>query len=158
MINFGRDFLGPTQHIVPFQPGHLLNMDLREDELRYVDLIPNWYQYLIESAEPELTWTALRDNEPYLCFGLHPMWAGVSEVWMVTGRNISRNPIALVKGARHIFDTCQERLGIRRLQIAVRKHNETAYKFAKAVYFDVESVMTKYGPEGEDYFLMTRIR
>jgi hypothetical protein len=34
--------------------------------------------------------------------------------------------------------------------------NDTAFKFAKALRFEVESVMRKFGPEGADYYMMTR--
>ena len=45
---------------------------------------------------------------------------------------------------------------LKRLQITVSYHNNTAYKFAKSLYFKKEGVLKKYGPEGADYFMMAR--
>ena len=157
MLSFGNNFLSSSQQLIPFQPEHLLHMELKGDELRFVDLIPNYYQYIIDNATPELAWTGIRDGKPVLVFGLRPYWVGVAELWMVPGKGIERNPIALVI-ARQVLAQIEQKYNMKRLQIAVRKHNDTAYNFAKSLYFTVEGVMTKFGPDGDDYFMMTRIR
>jgi len=158
MLSFGNNFLSTGQQLVPFQPEHLSHLELKGDELHFADLIPNYYQYILDNAIPELAWTGIRDGKPVLIFGLRPYWVGVAEVWMVPGRGIERNPIALIKGARQILAQIEQKYNMKRLQIAVRKHNDTAYNFAKSLYFTVESVMTKFGPDGDDYLMMTRIR
>jgi len=155
---FGDSFLGPGQSLIPFRPEHLLRMGLKGDELLYLELIPEYHRYIIEMAVPDFSWTLIGRSGPVCVFGMRPMWPGVGEIWMLPGIGIEKNAIALVKGGRHIFAQIEQEYGIRRLQIAVRKSNYTAYKFARSVYFEQESVMVNFGPDGEDYFMMTRIR
>ena len=157
-MNFGRSFLGPTQNLIPFRPEHLLRMELKGDELRYLEIIPEYHRYIIDMAIPDLSWTLVGKGKPVCLFGVRPMWPGVAEVWMLPGIGIEENAIALVKGGRHIFAQIEQEYGVRRLQIAVRKSNYTAYKFARSVYFEQESLMRQFGPEGDDYYMMTRIR
>ena len=157
-IVFGNHFLGPGQSLVPFRPEHLLRMEMKGDALDYLEIIPEYPQYVIAMAVPDFSWTLLRNDKPVCVFGLRPMWPGVGEVWMLPGVGIEENAIALVKGGRHIFAQIEQEYGVRRLQIAVRKSNYTAYKFARSVYFEQESLMRQFGPEGDDYYMMTRIR
>lgn len=156
-IMFGDHFLGPGQSLIPFRPEHLLRMEMKGDALEYLEFIPDYQQYIIAMAVPDFSWTLVRDGKPICIFGLRPMWPGVGEVWMLPGIGIEENAIALVKGGRHIFAQIEYEYQIRRLQIAVRKSNYTAYKFARVLYFKVESLMSQFGPEGDDYYMMTRI-
>lgn len=75
---------------------------------------------------------------------------------MLPGAGIEDNSISVVRGARKLLDNVIQEYDIVRLQIAVRTSNDTAYKFAKALYFEDEAIMRKYGPEGADYHLMAR--
>jgi hypothetical protein len=158
MLIFGDYIARRSAQLIPFRPEHLLRMELKGDELIYLELIPEYHRYIIEMAVPDFSWTVVRDGSPVAVFGVRPMWPGVAEVWMLPGVGIEKNAIALVRGARHIFAQIEQEYGVRRLQIAVRKSNYTAYKFARSVYFEQESLMSQFGPEGEDYYMMTRIR
>jgi RimJ/RimL family protein N-acetyltransferase len=77
-------------------------------------------------------------------------------MWLVPSKDIGSHAISLVRGARAVTDTALQDYGVRRLQICVKVENDTAFKFAKALRFEVESVMRKFGPEGADYYMMTR--
>ena len=77
---------------------------------------------------------------------------------MIPTVNVNRSAIALIKGGRHILDHIQDEYDVRRLQITVRSSNKTAYKYAEKMYFKTEGLMERYGPEGDDYYLMARIR
>ena len=59
MLSFGNKFLSTSQQLIPFQPEHLLRLELKGDELHFADLIPNYHQYILDNAIPELAWTGI---------------------------------------------------------------------------------------------------
>jgi hypothetical protein len=75
---------------------------------------------------------------------------------MIPSKDIHKNAILLVRGAKATTDTAINNYEIKRLQIIVRVENDVALRFAKSLGFSVESVMTKFGPEGADYYMMVR--
>lgn len=103
-----------------------------------------------------MSWTVVGRGRPVCCFGLWQLWDGVAEAWMLPDEEIDKYAISVTRGARRVLDKAIQDIGIRRLQIAVRVQNDTAYKFAEALYFKTECVMKHYGPEGADYYLMAR--
>ena len=144
--------------IVPFSQNHLLSMELRPFEKEYVETIPDYYEYIGENAMPGFSWTAMSYRRPIAVFGVRPLWSTNFEAWLIPGEGIENNAISVLRGARHILDSIFTEFDLMRLQITVRCENEIAFKFAKRLRFDVESVMRKFGPEGADYYLMTRIK
>ncbi len=157
MIQIARIKTSAQQQIVPFQPNHLNLIDFRKHELDNIENIPDYLAYVINNSIDDLTWTGIAKGKVICIFGIRPMWTGVAEAWLLTGHGIEQNAISLVRGARILLSDSIEEFGLKRLQIAVRVSNETAFKFAQALHFKVESKMKKFGPEGEDYYLMTRI-
>jgi hypothetical protein len=156
MLQLATINLAPDKQIVPFQPNHLYSLELKDYELEYVSNIPNYDQYIIQNADPLLTWTAVVRGKIILIFGVRPFWPHVYEAWMLPGAGIEDNAIAVVRGARKILTNVMQEYDMMRLQIAVRVSNDTAYKFAKSLYFKEEAIMRQFGPEGADYYLMTR--
>lgn len=158
MIDFGTHWHGRDQMLIPFRAEHLQRADLKDDELRYMEKIPQWYEYVLDTAYEDLSWSLFRLGRAACMFGVRPLWPGVGEVWMIPTQHVDRSAIALVKGGRHIFNHIQNEYDVRRLQITVRSSNETAYKFAQKLYFKTEGLMEQFGPEGESYYMMARIK
>jgi hypothetical protein len=148
--------LANNQEIVPFQPGHLNELELRPDELAYLANIPKYFDNLVGHAQPGTSWTGIANDKVVCCFGLRLLWRGVAEAWLLPGVGIERNPIAVLKNGRRLMQEAMYDLGVERLQITVKVSNNTNVNFAKALYFEVESTMKRYGPEGDDYFMMVR--
>lgn len=150
------DYLGGTQQILPFEPEHLHRIDFKGDTFEYMAEIPDYFDYIVENAYHGLTWTGMRDGKPIIIFGCRPIFEKNFEAWMIPGVQVDSNAIALVKGGRALFSQVEEEYELNRLQIAVRCGNETAVNYARALYFKVESTLKAYGPEGQDYYMMTR--
>ena len=148
--------LANNQEIVPFEPGHLNELELRPTEVAYLANIPKYFDNLVGHAQPGTSWTGIANGKVVCCFGLRLLWRGVAEAWLLPGIGIERNPIAVLKNGRRLMQEAMYDLGVERLQIAVRAQNNTEINFAKALYFEVESTMKRYGPEGDDYFMMVR--
>ena len=144
--------------IIPYHPNHYYSIELKGYELDYIRTIPNYDQYINENATPGLTWTVIIRGKVVAIFGLRFQWDRVAELWMLPGVGIENDPISVTRGARKILDNVIQEYDIMRLQIAVRVQNVTAYKFAKALYFEQEALMRCYGPELADYYLMSRLQ
>jgi len=157
MLRLATVRMSPDKQIVPFQPNHLDRIELKGFELDYVRTIPNYKDYIIYNAEHDLTWTGISRGKVILIFGIRPLWPRVAEAWMMPGKGIEDNAVSVLRGARQVLDNVIEDYDMMRLHIAVRVQNETAYKFAKALYFEEEAVMKRYGPEMADYYLMARL-
>lgn len=146
------------QHIVPYRSEHLLDLDLQQYEQdNYSGHIEEYLEYVDVNTYDGLTWSGIGNGKVVCIFGFRPMWRAVGEVWLLPGNGIERHAISVLRGARKILDSVMDKFELRRLQIAVSCHNDTAYRFAKKLYFEEEALMKNYGPEGSDYKLMVRL-
>lgn len=155
-MKFMADFLGGTQQILPFEPEHLYRLEYKDDTLEYMGETDDFFEYICEHAYTNLTWTGFNNGKPIAVFGCRPITSKNFEAWMIPGVGIESSPISVVKGGRALFSQVEEEYELNRLQITVRCDNETAVNYAKALYFKIESTMKAYGPEGQDYYMMTR--
>jgi len=143
--------------LLPYRKSHLIAMELGPyEEQHYMRNFDDYISYVDNSLFEEFTYTLMARGKPICIFGLRPYWQGVGEVWLLPSKYIDQHPIAVVKECRGFLEEMIYEYGIVRLQIAVCVANVTAYKFAKALYFKEESLMAKFGPEGEDYHMMVR--
>jgi len=157
MITFPDVKLSKGQHIVPYRSEHLLSLDLREYETEnYKGHIEEYLEYVDINTVEGLTWTGIAKGKVIMIFGFRPMWRAVGEVWMLPGYGIEKNAISLLRASRQVLSNVIHDFDLKRLQIAVSTRNDTAYRFAKKLYFEEEAIMQHYGPEGADYRLMVR--
>jgi len=147
-----------THQLVPYRKSHLISMELGDYEKNhYESNFEDYISYVDAGLYEEFTYTIVARGKPICIFGLRPYWKGVGEVWLLPGKDIHKHPIAVVKECRGFLDEMMYEYDLKRLQIAVSVANDTAYKFAKALYFKYESLMERFGPEGEDYYMMVRL-
>lgn len=159
MITFPEMRLAKGQHLVPYRREHLFDIDLKDYEKEnYAGYIDEYLEYVDVNVVEGLTWSAIGYGKVRAIIGFRPMWRAVGEVWMLPGHGIERHAISVVRQGRAINDYVMEEFNLKRLQIAVSCQNDTAYRYAKSLYFKEESVMKHYGPEGADYRLMVRFR
>lgn len=149
--------MSSDEQIVALSYNHLARMHMGGDSQDYMKIIPDYVDYIWDNSEDGMSWAATSRGNVLLVFGLRMPWDGLAELWMIPGDNIKSHAISLVRGAKAVTDTALDNFNLRRLQISVKVGNDTAFKFAKALRFEVESVMRKFGPEGADYYLMTRL-
>lgn len=144
------------EHIVALTYDHLTRIQYNEDTKEYMKHIPNYVHYIWDNAVVGSSWTAICKGKVIAVFGIRYIWNGLAEMWMVPSKDIHKYAISLVRGARALTDTAIHDNEIKRLQIVVKVENDVALRFAKSLGFGVESVMTKFGPEGADYYMMVR--
>lgn len=87
--------------------------------------------------------------------GITTVWPGVGVAWLKVFPDAIKYPIRL---CRIVFDElcrAQEDFKLHRIHIEVRADDPRAVRFAHLLSFVVESTMSKYGPDGADYHMMT---
>lgn len=141
---------------VDFHYGHIALMDLKDTAQQLQSSMPNYLQYMRQHTEGTPAFTVLVGGKPVLSFGIYPIWDGLAEGWMIPSNLIDRNAVATVKGARNIFNHVGTAMQLRRLQFLVRSSNIRATKFAEVLYFNKETTLARYGPEGDDYHVYVR--
>jgi RimJ/RimL family protein N-acetyltransferase len=101
----------------------------------------------------------LFDNDLILGLGgIHPLWAGVGECWIMLSTYGRKKPLTVAKHSYLLFDDIMEGENLNRMQASVAVSDSKALSFAKWLGFEVEGLMRKYGPDGEDYYRLARIR
>jgi hypothetical protein len=144
--------------VVPFFYGHVSLMQLNEHDQAVSSSVPDWLRRLKAQSELGPCFTGLYYGKPMLSFGIIPIWPGLAEAWMIPDRDIGRVAVPLCRVARAFFNHCDTVMGLRRTQILVRSSNVRAVEWAKFLYFETEATLTAFGPDGEDYLMMRRLK
>ena len=146
----------PDEQIVPLQYNHLLSLKLGPHEEEYAKHIPGYLDYIYENSEHGWSWAAIGRGRVICVFGVKDVWPGHVEAWFLPGEGLEDHVRSTLVGARAILGDIIGQSGIRRMQIFVKCNHMVALKFAKALHFEVECKLRKFGPEGADYFSMAR--
>ena len=156
MVQLPQFRMSQDEHIVPLRYEHISRLPPTDDSIEYMKYIPGYLDYIWDNSADGWSWAAIGKGKVIAIFGLRMIWSGLAEMWMVPGKGLDRHAISLVRGARAVTDSALSDYGVRRLQITVKVENDTAFRFAKALHFEVESIMRRFGPEGSDYYMMVR--
>ena len=144
--------------LVPFFYGHVSMMNLNEHDETTKRCVPDWLRRLEGQSALGPAFTGIYYGKPMLSFGIIPIWTGLAEAWMVPDKDIGRVSVPLCRVARQFFNHCETTMGLRRIQIIVRSSNVRAVEWAKFLYFEPEATLTAFGPDGEDYLMMRRLK
>jgi len=146
----------PGGYYLPFNISHLdnfqgiINYDSKaislEDRKHYINF----------QSQSGPCITAFVYNIPVAVFGCVLLWRGVGEAWSLFAEEARRYPIAMTKGAKSFFDSCQISFNLHRLQITVKTSDKRAVGWAKTLGFESEGIMLKYSADQEDTFIMRR--
>lgn len=100
--------------------------------------------------------TALLHGTPAACFGSVYIWTGVEEMWCLLEERSRKYALYLTKIAIAFRDFRAISGNLHRLQITVRCDDIRAVRWGNAIGFETEGRMKRYGPDGSDFFLMSR--
>jgi hypothetical protein len=146
------------EHIVPLQREHLSLIELGPHEQEYERVIPNYRDYIYNISEPGWSFTAIGRGKIIACYGLRQIWPHLVECWFIPGEGLDKHARTTLVGARATLQDAFDNYGIARMQIFVKDQHMVALRFAKALHFDVECKLRKFGPEGADYYSMARFK
>lgn len=148
----------PGFRLIPFAPEHVGLMRLRSVEHDYRERFARETMAALE-ARPRQgpCFTALLHGSPIACFGLVLMWPGVAEAWLLTDEAIKDYALPFTRAARKFFACAEQSFRLHRTQITCDTRFEGAVEWAQAVGFRVEARLHRYGPDGTDHILLTRL-
>ena len=147
----------PKERIVTWHKSHFDIITLNKFDKKNIALYHarmNLFENLVSQG---LCFTGMDQKKIYAKFGLWQMWPGVYEAWLIPSADIREKTVRFHRGAKLFFDYAVNKLGIKRLQIMVCTQNVLAVRWAKVCYFKIEGTAKQWGPEGDDYYMMSRI-
>ena len=102
-------------------------------------------------------YTGIEDDKILACGGVHKMWEGVGEAWLIVGKEGYDKPRTVGKYTSYIFQHILEEHGLFRIQASVSAIDERANRYAQWLGFEKEGIMRKYAPDGSDYIRYARV-
>lgn len=142
---------------MPFSSNHAERMSIQSEEVTVLatkDEIPG----LLETqARMGPAVTAFLNMEPVAIFGFVSIWEGVAETWLMPDEKVRTIPVTLTRIGIKVMDIAMISMGLHRIQLTVRTTDKRAERWAYAIGFKQEAVMQKYGTDGVDYLLMSRV-
>lgn len=89
--------------------------------------------------------------------GIIKLYQGVGEAWAIAGRPLSRpHVLAFHRNIARIMDGLARDMKLRRLQAMVRESFAQSHLWVERLGFERESVLRRYGINGEDMTMYTR--
>ncbi|MGA1762773.1 MAG: hypothetical protein ACO397_06220 [Gammaproteobacteria bacterium] len=151
---------GVNKKIIPFHSKHLWLINMREHEKKYFKYIPNYESYLAKNTIHNASYTGLYFGSPVVSFGLLNIFPGVAEAWLIPSKELNLLKVALPfhKATKAFFANAFRLFNLRRIQCTVDISNKDALKWIETMLFTREGIMKKFGPEGTDYVMYSRIK
>jgi hypothetical protein len=142
---------------MPFAPTHIQRINVETEDVLVVANKDEVESLITAQASMGPAVTVFMNAEPVAVFGFVSIWPGVSEAWLVPDERLRSIPMTLTRIGKKVMDIAKISMGLHRIQLTVRTTDKRAERWAYAIGFSQEAVMRKYGPDGIDYFLMSRV-
>jgi len=104
---------------------------------------------------PALTFTL--NGQPIAIFGWYFICEGVAQVWGLLSDAIKIRKKEFHKIVMKIIESAFDHYLLRRMQMSVRSGFHEGLRWAGSLGFKYEGTMKKYGPSGDDYWLLARV-
>lgn len=112
---------------------------------------------LATNSRPSLT--VVHQGHYLAAFGLYPIHDSVAQAWMLVNPEF-RHKYAktILRLAKQELDRWQISEAFNRVQITIEFANAGFVRWSELLGFQMEGLMRKAGQDGQDHFLMARIR
>lgn len=140
--------------LTPFSPEHTVS--LRKEDLTVLSPVGSWGA-LVELYAKHPSWSLWCDDKYIASGGVVIPWKGIGDGWMLVGSEpLEKHGKALLKYVRLGIKIVHEHLGVQRVQAVVLASQDKWVRYAAGLGLKTECLMRKYGPDGEDYLMMSR--
>jgi len=136
--------------VIPFKTDHLFEVETNFD-------FPEAAKEAIASHENTDGFTICEDGRVIACGGVHIMWNGVGEGWLVMSTKAYEMPITVARCTVKLFKTIMENNDLWRIQASVHSGDNQSLRYAEWMGFENEGIMKKFGPDGSDYYRFARV-
>ena len=147
----------PKNKLVEWSPAHYLMCDLNKFDVNLARYHDDYLSILRQYANSGIAYTGISQGKVYAMFGVYEFWKGSAEGWLIPSKNLRQKTIPFHRTALRFFELAAERMRIKRLQFTIHSQNVQALKWAERCYFDFEGTMRRYGPDGSDYKIYSRL-
>jgi hypothetical protein len=113
-------------------------------------------QMMLMQAKHGDAFTAILHSRPVACFGAVHIWNGVEEIWLYMEERGREYKKTLTRAAMNYIDFRVISQNLHRVQITVRCADMRAVRWGTVLGFTIDGMMKSYGPDGSDYYLMSR--
>lgn len=133
---------------VPFEPWHLSQIEIPAAQAAWIK--PGY----AESLANNMAWTGFIDDRVVGCAGFAPQWEGRAIAWALFGREIPKRAwtAIIAKVRKELACTAYPRV-----EATVPFGFGAGCRLANALGFQVEGLLSKFGPDGSDHFLYARV-
>lgn len=139
--------------LIPFSPGHLSLMELREREKSMLNLLATPEALSILKALTIVEYGQDDFIRVIGVVGMRIMWPGVADVFLIPCLRLNkRNTIGFVKQVKCAMKIAQDEYRIRRFQ-TVAVDDDLHNRWLTFIGFEEEGLMKEYSVTGEDYKL-----
>jgi hypothetical protein len=113
--------------------------------------------HLAEHSQASLS--LIKDDKYLAAFGLYALHPTAAQAWMLVNPDY-RHTYAktILRHAQEELERWQISEGFNRVQITIEFVNAGFVRWSKLLGFEMEGLMRCYGQDGQDHFLMARIR
>lgn len=103
--------------------------------------------------------TLIKDDKYLVAFGLYAIHPTAAQAWMMVNPYYRHSYAkTILRHAREELDRWQISEGFNRVQITIEFANASFVRWSELLGFQMEGLMRKAGQDGQDHFLMAKIR
>lgn len=133
--------------VIPFQPEHLEQIELKE----------NYVQGECPKTIMNTAFTLMREDKIIAIIGGFPFVPGVVHFWAFISKHVKDCPVDFHKKCLEIIEWYEVNEKPRRIQFEVKATYEMGRKWAESLGMQSEGLMRKWAPDGTDCYLYARI-
>ena len=112
----------------------------------------------VVAGEDGAAHSIIQDGHLVLSAGVWQLWPGVGEAWLLPSARLLARPRGPVRTVRRFLDEIAEREGYTRVQATTHADFERGERFLKWLGFEREGVLRKFGPDGSDHKIYSRVK
>jgi len=157
-LDFNLQFNAPPGVVfLPFTPEHLGNMLLAQPDLAAAtpDMLR---QRILCQASSANAITVRKEGVTLGIWGSNVIWPGLEEAWFIVDEACRAYPKSMTRVAKMWLADRFDSHGAHRVQITTRKTDKRAYNWAKVLGFQPEGVLTNFGWDKSDYYMMAKVK
>lgn len=102
-------------------------------------------------------WTGLADGQIVACGGIISIWPGLAEAWIAVTPIARQHTHFLYRHVLAFLALVTDEYSLRRIEAHVNADFSRAVVFAERLGFKIDAPLLKYGPNGETFYLMSRV-
>lgn len=137
--------------LIKFHPDHIRKMAEENPDYEILLRIVDY------SNLNGLSYTLISNEGIIGSGGVDLIMPGVGEAWTVLGKIFYKYRFSAHKVVLQSLKDAERQYNLRRIQASCVKGFEKAEKWLKALGFEYEGVMRKFGPDGNDFLRYARI-